>query len=456
MLASLLIAAVRGQPPAPSAPVLQQCGENSAATLDDASSFLGVAMSFTLEARVYVGGTLVATAADVRFTSPLGLHTPDLGRETLEFTQTGTDVLAESDLDVTVELVVTPGGVTFDPHKHRDAEAYAACITPPTTTDVQPCTGSGCFDPASFQNIYGAVFFPPGVIADQTTAPSGVPYVNGDCPANGVSAPETPEMELRACFTADPSGKACGTLTECAVGSEYQTNPGRSKTEAVACERLTVCSDNLERVAVGPTATSDRVCVSRVTQCDLPSGFVTTSIGSAESGPTCGSVEPCNLDTTYYGAGATLFSQPDCVTLTSACSGDEGDTGYESAPRGIQNDRLCSSISAECSSRVAAPAELTSFLDKPPAVDFYEVAAPTGTSDRVCSAATVCLFNETLGAQLTATSDRLCTPVETAPSPGPPGPPKGATPSGTPALIYNCVVATLALVAWVNFSVLGT
>ena len=454
MLASLLIAAVRGQPPAPSAPVLQQCGENSAATLDDASSFLGVAMSFTLEARVYVGGTLVATAADVRFTSPLGLHTPDLGHETLEFTQTDTDVLAESELDVTVELVVTPGGVTFDPHKHRDAEAYAACITQ-TTTGVPPCTGSGCFDPASFQDIYGAVFFPPGVITDQTTAPSGVPYVNGDCPANGVAAPAPPDMELRACFTADPSGEACGTLTECAVGSEYQTNPGRSKTEPVACERLTVCSDNLERVAVGPTATSDRVCVSRVTQCDLPSGFVTTSIGSAESELTCVSAASCDLATSYYGSGATPFSQPDCVTLTSACSGDEGDAGYESASRGIQNDRLCSSISAECSSRVAAPAKLTSFLDDPPAVDFYEAVAPTGTSDRLCTAATVCLFNETLGAQLTATSDRLCSPLKTGAPPGPPGPPREATPSGTPALIYNCVVATLALVAWVNFSVLG-
>ena len=59
-----------------------------------------------------------------------------------------------------------------------------------------------------------------------------------------------------------------------------------------------------------------------------------------------------------------------------------------------------------------------------------------------------------LGAQLTATSDRLCSPLETAPAP--PAPPPTATPSGTPALIYYCAATAAALAAYVYFTYLGT
>ena len=425
--------------------VLKACGSANSATLDDASAFLGLEMEFTLDAHAYVAGRLVAESLNNAFAAPLGPHTPDLGLEALEFTPTGVDVPAGEDVEVTVELVISRSGVRLDPHKQRDAEEYAKCVTP--STGAAACTGTECFNEASFANKVAAVFYAPGVEPPASGAPTS-------CPTKGTRSPiSLPAVSVRACYPPGAGLEACGVLVECDVRAEYQTNPGRPGTEAIACETLTVCDNDLEREAVAPTATSDRVCVARVTQCDLDSGLVTVSPGSADSAVSCATIQPCDLETSYYAAGPTTFSEPDCVTLSSACH-EKGVAAFESTPPGIQNNRMCSSVTAECSSRVATPAAIATFLENPPDVDFYELSQPTPSSDRVCSSATVCLFNETLGAQLTATSDRLCTPLETAPAP--PAPPPTVTPSGTPALIYNCAATAVALAAYVYFSYLGT
>ena len=112
--------------------VLKACDGATEAALDDASALLGLEMAFTLDAHAYVAGHRVAESLGNAFAAPLGPHTPDLGLEALEFTPTGVEVPAGENVEVTVELVILSSGVRLDPHKQRDAEEYAACVTPST------------------------------------------------------------------------------------------------------------------------------------------------------------------------------------------------------------------------------------------------------------------------------------------------------------------------------------
>jgi len=192
------------------------------------------------------------------------------------------------------------------------------------------------------------------------------------------------------------------------------------------------------------------VCVTRQHTCSVAAGTRVQNFGNTTSPPTCVGIEPCNVSTSFVSVAATPFSDPVCLFTAGNCTPA---SEYEAAFPTIQRDRTCAQLSAVCNLTVAEIIELSAVLEARPAVDYFEAATPTPTTDRICSPATVCNFDEVMAVALTASTDRTCGPVgDSAPIPGPPVTP----PSGTPALVWGCASTLVAAAIYANFNFYGT
>ncbi len=433
---------------------------------DNAGTFLGARMEIRVDVVVLAdGANEVATGTtfvDARF----GVITPsELASLTLTPVGAADEIHGNTNTTFTVKVTYTPISATYDSTALDAANTKLSCFNhpPPPPPPPSPFTQPS-------PTTYSAVFWAPGVdpFPPGSTAVSN--FSLGGCPAPGTMTEATvdPGVELFACFPADPRLETCTELRRC-TALERQTNAAtRTKTQNVECETLTTCDSGARFQVAAPTATTDRVCVDRVETCSLDAGQITADPGNLTTASTCADVEPCGADgadNKYTATGATPVTQPVCLDVKTC-----GDVGveFESAAPELEKDRACSRVLAACNSTPTVVEAVRNTLSDgvvPTPVDFYESAAATATTDRVCTPATVCLQHETLDAQLTPTTDRTCrardacsgtgsgTGSPCAPPGAPPGPPSSPPPDGLPALIWGSVSLVVGTVWVVNANI---
>lgn len=450
--------ACRGPDPGPTCPL--HCTEIP----DDAGTFLGARMEVQVDVVVLTNGTnKVATGTtfvDARF----GVVTPsELASLTLTPVGAADEIHGNTNTTFTVEVSYTPIKAVYDRTALDAANTKLSCFnhpSPPPSPFTQPPP-----------TTYSAVFWAPGV---DPFPPGSTAFSNfslGGCPAPGTATDATayPGVELFSCFPADPRLETCTELRRCTVLERQSNAATRTKTQNVECETLTTCDSGARFQVAAPTATTDRVCVDRVETCSLDAGQITADPGTLTTASTCADVEPCGADGAdgadkkYTATGATSVTQPVCLDVKTC-----GDVGveFESAAPELEKDRACSRVLAACDSTPTVVEAVRNTLSDgvvPTPVDFYESAAATATTDRVCTPATVCLQHETLDAQLTPTTDRTCrtrdacsgtgTGSSCAPPGAPPGPPSSPPPDGLAALIWGSVSLVVGTVWVVNVNI---
>ena len=402
--------------------------------------FLGVHRTVDVDIKVTLGNAVVATGTALFDATP-DILTPDLGNVFLRLTTA--PVSGVGTQTVTVEVTFTPRDtIDADPLLVERAEQYQTCFpSPPPPPSV--------FDATTFHDFYGTVFWAPGVApavpADPADAFMQHTMAYGNCPAAGTVPTTTLEDETTkvpaipdvaaavvGCYPANPALETCRKLRRC-TPLEYESNAGsRAKHEDVECKTLAVCSSTDEFVVVTDTATTDRVCATKIERCSVDAGEV--AVSGPEPMPACVPVEPC-ASTEYTAVGATSKSQPVCVQYGEC----DDTTEYEAVPKSRQRNRVCAPVSGACGRDAATPHRTTlaeaAEAAAPELADSYETAAPTASSDRVCAPTSVCAETDTLSAPVSASTDRQCATVVPPPSPGPapPEPP----PEGLPALIWG-------------------
>ncbi len=416
-------------------------------TPQHAGHFLGVHRTVDVDITVLLGAVVVATGTTLFDATP-DILTPDLGNVPLSLTANA-PVSGVGTQTVTVEVTFTPRDtIDADPLLVERAEQYQRCFpSPPPPPSV--------FDANTFNTFYGTVFWAPGVVPAVPAAGAFMQHTMayGNCPEAGTvptatledgttEVPSIPDVAATVvgCYPANPALETCRKLRRC-TPLEYESNAGsRAKHEDVECETLAVCSPTDEFEVVAGTATTLRVCATKIEWCSVDAGEV--AVSGPEPMPACVPVEPCAA-TEYTAVGATSKSQPVCVQYGEC----DDATEYEAVPKTRQRNRVCAPISDPCGRDAATPHRTTlAEAAVPELADLYESASPTASSDRVCAPTSVCAETETLSAPVTAVSDRQCDSAAPAPSPGPapPEPP----PAGMPALIWGITTTVLSGV-WV-------
>ena len=447
--------ACRGPDPDPACP--SHCTEIP----DDAGTFLGATMEIRVDVVVLANGTNKVANATTFVDARFGVITPsELASLTLTPVGAADEIHGNTNTTFTVEVSYTPIKAVYDRTALDAANTKLSCFNhppPPPLPFTQPP-----------DTTYSAVFWAPGVDPALPGSTAVSNFSLGGCPAPGTMTDATayPGVELFSCFPADPRLETCTELRRCTALERQSNAATRTKTQNVECETLTTCDSGARFQVAAPTATTDRVCVDRVETCSLDAGQITARPGSLTTASTCADVEPCGADgagNKYTATGATPVTQPVCLDVKTC--GDVGEK-FESAAPELEKDRACSRVLAACDSTPTVVEAVRNTLSDgvtPTPVDFYESAAATATTDRVCTPATVCLEHETLDAQLTPTTDRTCrardacsgtgTGSSCAPPGAPPGPPSSPPPNGLPALIWGSVSLVVGTVWVVNANI---
>ncbi|MFO0692879.1 MAG: DNRLRE domain-containing protein [Polyangiales bacterium] len=223
------------------------------------------------------------------------------------------------------------------------------------------------------------------------------------------------------------SDRVCSACTTCGP-TQYQTTDcanGNSMQNRV-CASLTNCGTG-QYESQPPTSTADRTCGNCVASCG--SGFYESQAcanGNGASYRICSACDPmclgrCNGptagDCTACPSGQ-FFNGATCVTLT-----DCGSNQYQTLAPGPNNDRVCGSCttcgSGTYESQACANGNSPQNRVCSPVSDCstgqYQLAAPTPTTDRVCTACTSPCGAGTYESQACAngngTLDRVCTPL---------------------------------------------
>lgn len=419
-LGTLLIAVggVRAEPAesciAPSAPV-------------DAGALLGLVRTVNVDVNVYFGDALVAYGS-TSFEVSTRVMRPDLSN--IKLHPTNNSISGVRSATLRVEATFLPdGAVAADDSKTNAAntlcECFENCQTPTTV-----------FDADTYSAFYSTAFWSPSVDASGNTE-----IITGGCPVAGTSSDASAvEAVAAACYPINPGLEKCRKLRRC-TALEYESNANvRSKHIDVECETISQCDENSQYEVVAPTPSTDRLCAEKVEHCFIDAGEV--ALPGTTPVSTCVEVKPCS-DEEYTDAGATADNQPVCVPYQECKDGE-----FQVQPRTRQSNLLCSSVSPVCSRSGEAPRRTTLDDGEVPALpESFETAAPTATTDRVCTATTVCNPGDLLVSQASVTSDRTC---GAAPEPKPTGAPSPPSPppAGMPALIWGIVTTALAGV-WV-------
>ena len=181
----------------------------------------------------------------------------------------------------------------------------------------------------------------------------------------------------------------CVSITECEDSQYESLSP--SPTSDRACSHYTVCSTSTQYEQVAATQTSDRVC-RPITQCDLVNQYESVP-ATATSDASCAALSICEYGVHWMSVVPTHTSDRECTALT-VCTRDQ----FELVPpaASLRANRQCKSLTT-CSDGAE-----------------FQSTEPTGTSDRVCTPLTTCIFdevNEVFQYEVvkpTKTSDRVC------------------------------------------------
>eukprot|EP00041_Stephanoeca_diplocostata_P002277 m.25151 g.25151 ORF g.25151 m.25151 type:complete len:4654 (-) comp13142_c0_seq1:95-14056(-) len=176
----------------------------------------------------------------------------------------------------------------------------------------------------------------------------------------------------------------CTNLTNCIAGSEYAFATPTATTDRVCYGHRPPCAaDQYE--AVSPTLTNDRECMT-YTRC-TDRQFISTQ-PTATSDARCTNRTLCTASE-YVETAATVTTDSVCATCDRCVFPLE----YQVSPCEFGLDAVCAGI-RQCVLGIE-----------------FETEAPTSTSDRACSTATVCPEDQEVYSQLTATTDRVCGPT---------------------------------------------
>ncbi len=432
----------------------QNVDQNCRFVPTDPTTFLGLKMKFEMTFTLKVGTRLVGTTDPIAFYAFSTLKKPALPATMPSFKNIAAISVSENE-PLSVLVNITAKEIETDASLLSKANVYANCLE-----DSDCDNENTCFTKETFEGKYKAVAFLGNV---NVTGSGEEPptYLKTVCPSHFdtdlLANVESQTVEVDSCYAPSRSVTQCKKLKRCS-GSQFQTNFGLTKTEQIECETLTKCGPSNTAFQVVPqTATTDRLCAERVERCSLMSGKIT------HNNLTCVTVNPCDPETDYTAEGATGISQPVCINLGGPCiTATDPDNGqYQSQPRTLQSDKVCADVQKECHTVPPVLKAVRDGLDDKGSifpVDFFEGFAPTSTSDRVCSAATVCTKGQTLKTGLTPKGDRECSPLPSrAPdSPAAPAPPPVITPDGTAALVWGAVTFVVGAISWVNIAFFGT
>jgi len=226
------------------------------------------------------------------------------------------------------------------------------------------------------------------------------------------------------------SDRVCSALTTCS-SSEYEAKAPTATRDRV-CLAVTTCSSS-EYEYAAPTATSNRVCLAVTAPCsslpyEIKPPYELKTSGKCDEYIT--TVKECNaaaqdvlndavsyIETfSHYNRGSgcmVTYYLGDRSVLLNTHTGSSNDCGYN------DYDCICkiiqtyeSAAPTATSDRVCSPLTTCSWWS----ISQYETVAPTATSDRVCSALTTCSSSQYESVAPTATSDRVCSALTTCSS----------------------------------------
>lgn len=393
----------------------------------DGGSLLGIVREVDVNVTVYLGDKPVAYG-NASFEVSTRVMRPDLS--SISLYPTSNSISGVKSATLRVEASFLPkASVTADSESSLAATTYCNCFG--------GCHTQPVFEEQKYSAFYSTAFWSPSVDASGNTG-----VVTGGCPEAGTSADTfSAEVVAAACYQPAAHQERCTALTRC-TNLQFQSNANaRSKHIDVECETISPkCDESSQYEVVAPTASTDRLCAGNVKNCFIDAGEV--ALPGTGPVPTCVDVKPCTADA-YTGVGATAVTQPVCIPYTE-CT----DSEYEVKELTRQSNRVCAALSSECSRSGKASRRTTlDDGDVPLLSESFETAAPTLTTDRVCTSTTVCNAGETLVAQASATSDRTCGAVSDPPPTGAPAPP-APPPTGMPTLIWG-IVATVLAGGWI-------
>jgi hypothetical protein len=211
-----------------------------------------------------------------------------------------------------------------------------------------------------------------------------------------------------------PKVRGHGSLTQLRssitfIRPRYELKPCSTTSDSV-CALVSQCGATARFQLSRPTLTTDRTCTAVGNPCIQGTTFLSTAPTSTSSA-VCTPVALCSGATPFEEAPPTLTSDRRCRPETVCKSHSQ----YESAPLTPTTDRVCSDCAPRCppNEYEAKPCGATSnrvcvnATTCQPPMDFQVVAA-TATSDAVCKAATLCLSGWFERAAPTFTTDRMC------------------------------------------------
>ena len=293
-------------------------------TPQHAGHFLGCT-DVDVDITVLLGAVVVATGTTLFDATP-DILTPDLGNVPLSLTANA-PVSGVGTQTVTVKVTFTPRDtIDADPLLVERAEQYQTCFPSP------PPPPPSVFDAATFSAFYGTVFWAPGVVPAVPAAGAFMQHTMAycNCPEAGTlptvtledgttQVPSIPDVAATVvgCYPANPALETCRKLRRC-TPLEYESNAGsRAKHEDVECETLAVCPPTDEFEVVAATATTDRVCATKIERCSVDAGEV--AVSGPEPMPACVPVEPCAA--TEYQLWARRQKASPCACSTASATG---------------------------------------------------------------------------------------------------------------------------------------